>query len=767
MADHLFRLPEPVPMGAVFLGPGQWPGREVLAQRRGRRFDEPRQALDWLLEVCRRAQAGPDHRSHFSRLVFLHQDSFAGNDGTERLVAWLEELTAQHGPFLPILLHGDLPADRLVRFFRAGLFDALNVPVEKPVWINMLIRAEKRLELRDQSRLLLEETGQTQEMLRELYRQIGGQTSRNAGELLLAQESLEAANRQLTEAMAELSLLYKFGRELSQAANWDRVLRDILKNLADFVSAGGAALILRAAAGGPYSPRKTWHWEEQAWDKVLVNLQDQVEAAVTESIMAPGVFSVDPGHSGRPGAGGKRIIALPLEYQDVRLGYLLLLFTTPEARELVSRKYLPFLQTVQVVLSEEVAGAQMLDRIRDIGAFNSRVLETVRSAIWVVNEEGHTVFCNRSGQEMLTGQGSSIAVPDEFRFQIGRGRFQDHSQHYENLPEIFLDARLQLDDVPGLLLPALRNRDQGEFRGEGRIIRSDGEGIPVLVQTALMPGRNREESWLVIVVEDLRESRKLEAERLRSEQLEGLVEMSATLAHEIRNPLMGLSAQAELLAEQLPPDDPKSRYIHVITGEVDRINDTITRMLNFVRPYEPVRDLVDLPGLCRDVVDLVRARAGEKAVRLGLQMPGDGPGTGSSRALLDGGQVKQVLLNLLLNAVDAVGPGGQVTLVLEQSERLAILDQERGTRLETPGFRLEIRDDGPCIPADDREKIFRPFYTTKNTGTGLGLSICRKIIVAHGGEILVTREDDLTVFRVLLPRHPAATDNLKGKEEEA
>ena len=766
METNLFLLPDPLPLGAVLVGPSHWPEPKFVESRRCQFFTNPQEASVWLSDLSGSGANTSDDTPEFSRLVFLHQDTFAGNDGADRLVAWLENTTHQRDPFLPILLHGNLPASQLVRFFRAGLFDALSVPVEKPTWVNMLIRAEKRLELRKQSRLMLEETGQTQGILRRLHRQIGDQAAQNAGELLLAQESLEAANQQLTEAMSELSLLYKFGRELSTASNWDGVLRDILESLAAFVKAGGAALILRSAPGGSYSPRKTWHWEETAWDKVLVNLHDQVDDAVAESIMAPGVFSVDPDSNTGEGERGKRIIALPLEYQEIRLGYLLLLFATPAARDQVSRKYLPFLQTVQVVLSEEVAGAQMLDRIRDIGAFNSRVLETVRSAIWVVNEEGRTVYCNRAGQEMLTGQESIIAVPDEFMFQIGRGRHLANQQHYEELPEIFLDARLRLDDISGLLLSNLQVKKKGKYRGEGQVLRSDGEGIPVLVQTSLMPGRLRDESWLVIVAEDLRESRKLETERLRSEQLEGLVEMSATLAHEIRNPLMGLSAQAELLADQLPANDPKSRYIHVITGEVDRINDTITRMLNFVRPYEPVLDQADLLDLCRDVLDLVEPRAMDKHVRLQLDLKGDNPAAYNWAAYLDEGQIKQVLLNLVINAIDAVGKGGRVWLGLSLSGKIEVADEQHGVRHEAACVQLEIRDDGPGIPAGNLPKIFRPFFTTKNTGTGLGLSICQKIIVAHGGEIMVTRENETTVFRFMLTRFQPGTGGLKVKEED-
>ncbi|MBM4132014.1 hypothetical protein FJ250_13470, partial [bacterium] len=345
MSDgRLFDVPGPWPAAACWLGPPGWPAAGATGDGSAQAYGDPDAALAALRDAAA-GDLGP------ARLVIVHQDAFAGPDGGGRLTDWLAAVASLRAPLLPVLLHGDLPASQLVEFFRAGLFDALAVPVGRADWVNMLIRAEKHLERRDQGRLLLETSGRTRETLRRLRRELG-EPGDSPAELLRARDSLEAANRQLNEAMAELSLLYRFGRELSAASNWDEVLREILRNLTGFVGAGGAALVLRAAAGAAYSPRQTWQWSESSWDKVLVNLQDQVDAAVAESILAPGIFRLEPGRAGGRAA-GQRLIALPLEHQDVRLGYLLLLFVSPEAREAVSRRYLPFLQAVRLVLAEE------------------------------------------------------------------------------------------------------------------------------------------------------------------------------------------------------------------------------------------------------------------------------------------------------------------------------------------------------------------------------------------------------------------------------
>jgi len=765
MDQKLFSLPGPLPQGSLLVGPWGAYLSDSELDSSAYIFTAPADALQWLQEDTR-TPPGPS-RSIPSRLIFLHQDAFAGQDGADALVLWLERLNDLRGPYLPVLLHGKLDGPMLVRFFRAGLFDALAVPLAESAWVNLLIRADKRFAFRHQSELILASSGETRQMLRKLRDQLGGEERTSVGDLMGAQESLEAANRQLTDSMAELSLLYRFGRELSTAGNWDQVLRKILQNLTDFVGANGAALILRSAPGGSYSPRQTWQWEEKAWDKVLLNLNEQVDSAVAAGVSAPGVFQVDAERLNSSGLPGRRMIALPLDHQEMRLGFLLLLCADPEQRAAVTSRYLPFLQAVQVVLAEEVAGAQLLDRIRDIGTFNARVLETVRSSIWVLDEQGSTVYCNRSGQTMLTGQVAPPMAPEEFLFQLGRGREENTKSEGTKIPELILDGRLHLDEIEGLILPVLRAHPDATFRGEGQVMRTDGDGVPVLVHTSLMPGRVRDETWLVVVAEDLRESRQLEAERLRSDRLEGLVEMSATLAHEIRNPLMGLSAQAELLAERLGPEDPKSRYIEVITGEVERINETITRMLNYVRPYQPRYHETAFQPLAQDVIDLVRPKAKEKDIAVEFAPLAADQTVSDLLLTVDGNQIKQVLLNLLLNAIDAAPEGGQVTLSIVASINLGLTHQRTGTRQAISGLIVEVRDDGPGFAQGTAHKIFRPFFTTKSSGTGLGLSICHKIVVAHGGDIVALCEDDLTVFRVLLPDGGGAEKGRHTKEEEA
>jgi signal transduction histidine kinase len=666
----------------------------------------------------------------------------------------VRDLRTVNSGALPVLLHDGCDEALLTTGFRAGLFDAVLIG-DQSAWTRLLDRAGERLRVFDETSRLGVEQRETTMRLREHKRRLQAQLVRAGDDLARSHERLEQVNLALTEHMDQLSLLYTIGRELSTTPNWDSTLESLLGTMADFVGARGAALVLRPAPGASFAPRQTFQWGEEAWDQVIARLETErrLHGDVHDE---PAIITLEP-ETSVDGETLPVVAALSLEHMHACLGYLLLLDFQPRH---TSSGHLAFLRTAQIILAEEVASAQMLDRMRELGTFNSRVLESVGSGIWVLDEMGTTIFCNHGGRELLSGCKQDQHIVIEPTPMIGRGRSADETgpsaaffRHdtfdLEGLPELFLDALLRLEGIEGPVLAAMKRVDPEPFYGEGRVIRPDGDAVPVMVQSSLMPGRGLHEMWRVVVLEDLRPVKRLAEEKQRADNLESLVEMSATLAHEIRNPLMGLSAQAELLSDSLDEGDDRRRYIDVITGEVDRINDTITRMLQFVRPYEPVRGPVDLDRLVRDCLILVRPRADARDVRLGL-VEGAAHDRGATTSA-DGTQLKQVVLNLLLNAIDAAPETTTVSIALEHRNDLMISDPETGGSRLSRGYRIAVSDQGGGINPDDLEKIFRPFYTTKSAGTGLGLSISRKIVKAHAGTISVHSEETGTKFAILLP----------------
>lgn len=747
-----------LPRQTVLLGPAGWAGNS---------------GLPCAADAAALASALPDAADPSGLIALLHGGHLGVDGSADRAAECLEILRDLPRDILPVLVFDRISGSDCARLFRAGLYDAVQVPAPAERWAEVLDRAGRRLAAIDQRRSLLKETAATSRLLRGHRERLAAEAAQVGERLAATQQRLERANRELTEHMSQLSLLYKFGRELSSAANWDRTLANILENLAGFIGAKGAALVLRPAPDAPFSPRRTYRWAESAWDRINRRLEQERDRRREAGEPLSGAFTIAA--DGANGAAeSAAITALPLEYQDICLGYLMLLDFDPGDG---GERFMPFLQAVQVILADEVASAQMMDRMRELGTFNSRVLESVRSGIWVVDERGRTIYCNRAGREMLSGVPQQPGLFAEPRFGIGRGRdgggdsasatfFRREAFDQGDMPELLLDGVLRLEGFDGPLLAALRDAEQGRHQGEGALESAAGDVVPVMAHASVMPGRAEGESWLVIVLEDLRESRKLEAERRRADNLQGLVEMSATLAHEIRNPLMGLSAQAELLAESLEEGDRRGRYVDVITGEVGRIDDTITRMLHYVRPYEPRLEPCRLPDLVRDCLALAAPRAAEKSLTLDSELePGDT--TDPIWVVdLDAGQIKQVLLNLVINACDAAPDGGTVRVRAESAERLPLSAGESGEMRLVPGISLAVIDRGPGIPEEEQEKIFRPFYTTKAAGTGLGLPLCRKVVEAHGGSVTVANEESGTVFRVLLPRSGAERPGMQAQESQ-
>lgn len=213
-----------------------------------------------------------------------------------------------------------------------------------------------------------------------------------------------------------------------------------------------------------------------------------------------------------------------------------------------------------------------------------------------------------------------------------------------------------------------------------------------------------------------------EREVLRSEQLAAVGQLAAGIAHELRNPLMAIKILVQSAGES--EGALRGRDLSVVEEEIVRLEGSIQSLLDFARPPKPEKTAFDLRQLIRQTFELVSARAEQQHVSLVSHVP-DMPATVEA----DGGQLRQVLLNLLLNALDALPDGGTVTVDVVGK------NLGEGSGPAEMGFEIKVSDNGRGLPAELGNRIFEPFISTKETGTGLGLPICRRIIEAHGGEI--------------------------------
>jgi len=241
------------------------------------------------------------------------------------------------------------------------------------------------------------------------------------------------------------------------------------------------------------------------------------------------------------------------------------------------------------------------------------------------------------------------------------------------------------------------------------------------------------------MMQQLRESRA-EIELLhrtqmsRAEHLATLGELAAGLAHEIRNPLAGIAGVIEIIGRDLPATSPARAVLKDVRQEVAQINRILTDLLETARPHPPQVCLSNLNTTVEHAVMLARQQVLSKPIKIELQKAPD-----LAEVEHDSDQIHQVLLNLLLNAVQAMDGAGTVHV-------------EIGTRDECAS--VVVSDTGRGIPPEHLTDIFRPFYTTKGNGTGLGLSLARRIVEEHHGRIEVSSQVGKgSKFEVVLPFH--------------
>jgi signal transduction histidine kinase len=220
----------------------------------------------------------------------------------------------------------------------------------------------------------------------------------------------------------------------------------------------------------------------------------------------------------------------------------------------------------------------------------------------------------------------------------------------------------------------------------------------------------------------------------RADRLSAIGQLSASLAHEIRNPLASIDGAANLIESPKTSEEMRSGSLAIIHKEIQRLNRLLTNLLDFARPRKPEFQPAEPSRLLDAIVTLTDHSAQQKGITIRKDVPPSVP-----PFECDPEQMKQVILNLAINAIQAMATPGEIVLSARQKDSFVMIC---------------VRDQGSGIPEEDIDKIFNPFFTTKDTGTGLGLSVVHQIVSQHGGTVTAERNPDRGMtFSLVVPLH--------------
>ena len=352
-------------------------------------------------------------------------------------------------------------------------------------------------------------------------------------------------------------------------------------------------------------------------------------------------------------------------------------------------------------------------KLLELKLYNDYILHSITRGVITVGLDGKVRLINRAAFEILELDESAAAGTD-----------------YAKL----------LGDKPVLksLISDVLEREQIVEDKEIECVTSSGRRLTLQLNTAVLRDSEGQAVGAILLIKDLSEMKLLQSRIRRADTLAALGRITASLAHEIKNPLSGISINLELLEETLHDEKLENgeevrEYIKVIAGEIKRLEDLVKNLSRFVKPPTMRLETLDLNDVLNRVLNLVKIEARDQGIEI-VRRFGRIPPT-----LGDMAQLQQAFLNLIINAIEAMPQGGKLTVT---------------TRWDEPHnlIKASISDTGVGMHPEEQDRVFEFYYTTKENGTGMGLPIALKIIKDHGGDIDLESQVGVgTTFTVILP----------------
>jgi two-component system sensor histidine kinase PilS (NtrC family) len=369
--------------------------------------------------------------------------------------------------------------------------------------------------------------------------------------------------------------------------------------------------------------------------------------------------------------------------------------------------------------------ATLATELRRVRLEADDILRNIRSGVLTVDGFGRLAFINPTAERLLDLDGEAL---------IGR--------------PVLDDLKTRSSELWAAVVAGIRN-GRKISRGEGVVVQSGGRIFPIGLSTTTFRHEAQEAPSVTAIFTDISDLKEVQELHMRAERLEAVAELSASLAHEIRNPLASIRSSVEQLARSKHADDDERFLAGLIVRESDRLSRLLSEFLDFARVRATHFVPLDLHSLVVAVVRLIRAHP---ECRPDAVITVEG-----SHTLLEGDEdlLHRVVANLVLNAVQAARGPIRITISVAPAQFSEI---PHGTNLEH-AVRLQIRDNGPGIPEEVRERLFQPFVSGRSGGSGLGLAIVQRAVEAHRGLVLVdSAAGSGTTFTIFLPAKMVAED---------
>ena len=361
---------------------------------------------------------------------------------------------------------------------------------------------------------------------------------------------------------------------------------------------------------------------------------------------------------------------------------------------------------LQIIATQIASIDHMFKDLINLKGFTERILESMTSGVLIFDPAGRVTYAN-----------------PEIRLIMGR-QFPEGWSPFD-----------PAEKLPGRLNELMIDVLETNITLENEKVRLKTAGTIRIVEVNAFPFRNEGGSMLgtAFFIKDVTQISALEEQLKRADKLSAIGVLAAGVAHEIRNPLTGMKMIVQLLEAEFAADDNRREPLGIIQREIDRLESIVGNLLDFAKPSKPKAIDVVPAKVVEDCYQLIKNQLGKQSIQFETHINGVCP-----VIVGDPDQLKQVFINILTNAIHAIGRNGRLTVNIDNRDDHAV---------------VAFEDTGIGIPAERLPDIFNPFMTTKEDGTGLGLSMAQRIVEEHGGRIEVQSvSGEGSTFTVFLPR---------------